>query len=99
MDESIKAEFNNIHNIINTSCYSEFMKYYTKVIKYIEYEFSSEYSTDIITKVVLQFYNVKHPIIIKIQNCFNNNYDSISSFLIYLIGTIQYNLDKKYKNN
>ena len=54
MDEVTSSE---MRNIIKTSCYQNFMAYHNKVVKYLIYEFASDYSTESITDVILQFYN------------------------------------------
>ena len=97
MDENTKAEINNVINIIKTSCYQNFITYHNKVIKYIISEFSSEYSIEIITSIVLQFYKETDQNIVKIQQCLNHDNNNISTCLLYLVGMIQYELDEKYK--
>lgn len=97
MDEVTCSEMRNIINIIKTSCYQNFMAYHNKVVKYLIYEFASDYSIESITDVILQFYNNNDSNISKIQICLDNSSEKITLCLLYLVGMIKYELDEKYK--
>lgn len=91
------VQMEKIANIIQTTCYQNFIKFHNKILKYMFSEFDNEYDIKNIMYVIIQFYKEHDENIQIIQDTLNNDTDTISTFLTYLSGMILLEMNQKYK--